>query len=81
MGGQMVFADITKSGMNTVEFGKFCHEQGVEASLGTAWSPEYGLNHIRFSFGSPVEYQKKMNAKLEKIFRYYEVVHKNRIIK
>ena len=84
MGGQFLFPDISKCGMDERSFGRFLVENGVGGMwgmVGTAHGIEYGKDHIRFAHCSPIDYLTEAIAKLEEVLRYYEVVYKDRIKK
>jgi aspartate/methionine/tyrosine aminotransferase len=80
MGGGFVFPDISKSGMDEDMFTSFLAERSVSPGVGTSYGLEYGKDHVRFAFCSPLEYEKVMNAKLEETLQEYEIVHRDRII-
>jgi len=84
MGGQFVFPDISKCGMDERSFGRFLVEKEIGGGwgmVGTAHGTEYGKNHIRFAYCSPPEYHKWMVNKLEGVLKLYEVLNKDRIKK
>jgi len=80
-GGPFVFPDISKSGMDEESFTQFCAERGASPSSGTAWGPEYGKGHVRFSYCSPIEFEKVMITRLEEVLTEYEIFHKDRLKK
>jgi aspartate/methionine/tyrosine aminotransferase len=80
MGGGFVFPDISRSGLDEMEFTQFCADRGVAPWIGTSYGPDQGKNHVRFAFCSPLVLEEKMNHHLKKTLHEYEDLHKDLII-